>query len=218
MILDIIMVSFGRHELLRRTLESFFKNTDTSKVGLTLIDNGSERKTLDVIKEYGKNINNLILYPENKGKPYAQNRGAEFVRNARNTEFLMFCDSDIEFLPGWYNEMITTFIRFEEKLPLGGLSGFLHKANKEYELNYKEKRIYIHPTPPGCCMMMKSSTYWKVGQFKEDRLIRGVDTSYYLRMKQANFNNASMGKTVISHTGFHKRTWNHRTGEPIYIE
>ena len=71
----VIMVTWGRSELLKTTLTSYFATTDLDRSTITVVDNGSQQATIDVLMEYRSRIDSLVLLNENRGKPNALNTG-----------------------------------------------------------------------------------------------------------------------------------------------
>ena len=218
MLLFLAMVNYGRSKLLRRTLESFYDTTDTKKTNIVLVDNGSKDPVRNVINDYAMRLNHIILLKENKGKPYGLNLAYDFIKETHQSEYVMFCDSDLEFMPGWYDKMISAFITFEKIDKIGTLSGFSFKKESMEQLHHNGKQINIQFNPPGCTVMMNSKVFEKIGRWNESRLIRTVDTSYYKTVRAAGYKTAVMPYTVIDHTGVEQRSWESKTAKPIYFD
>ena len=223
----LILVSFGRCELLKQTLSSLLATEEGHRASITVIDNGSQPHVVDALVSNKKNIDNLILLNDNRGKPYAWNLGVQIVNERCLAlerflpEYYLFCDSDLIFKEGWLDRLLETYDCHRD-LPLGILSGFAHI---KHQLNicsnplYPNNDINIAPFPAGCCMFMHRSVYEKVGKFDDSRLIRTVDTSYYRRAHTAGYVTACVHPdSVIEHTGWHERTWNILDGKPKLLK
>jgi len=203
--LTVLFVSYGRAELLDHTLETFFKTNPGCPV--SLFDNASAQPVHDVLKKY--KFDYKITSDENKGKPFAHN----FLAEKCSTPYLLFCDSDIEFLPGWFEKMSDCYQK-AETWPIGGLSGYSygHVFNPHLGVDVNVKR-----NPPGCALMMSRKVFIDTGPFDESILIRTVDTRYFTELRKKGYYNCQLRESAILHTGDKMRTFTD-TGEPIYYD
>lgn len=207
--LTVIIVSYGRSKLLDRTLKSWAATAP--KVDLFLIDNASKQPTLDVIAAHHKLFSYLSILEENKGKPFAHNLGASEC----STPYLMFCDSDIEFQPNWFEAMSQVY-QATEDWPLGGLSGYTY--GHVNSAPHKGVNVQIRCKPPGCALMISRKVYQHAGPFDESIKIRTVDSRYYVKLATLGYQNGMMWPySAILHTGAHQRTFTDK-GDPIYYE
>jgi len=220
----LVMTSFGRSALLAGTLKTLTETTDRNLVDVTVVDNGSGQKTIDVLMQYRENvIAGLVLLNENMGKPYAWNLGARIAAercakfDVRKPDYFLFCDSDLRFLPGWLHTLLTTYKEHEhlDKKPLCGLSGL---SWPKHQLDVKTgptTSINVYRFPPGCCVFISAAAFKANGNWDTRRLIRTVDTSYFRNALRRGYRNASVHPdSVIEHTGGRQRSWDGRTGEP----
>jgi len=217
------MVTFGRLSLLRETMETFAATAD-GRGALTVVDNGSQPDVtgyLAPLAASGGPIDRLVLLRSNMGKPYAWNLGAAMAAEpckARQTnppELLLFCDSDLRFLPGWVDTLHETYAE-HRGLPLGALSGFAPHRHEDPGVagarEMKALRFFA-----GCCVLMSAAVYADVGRFATDVLIRTVDTSYCRRLKRAGYVNGCVHPaSAIEHTGKGERTWSILDASPRY--
>lgn len=220
----LVMVTFGRHQLLEITLKTLFQTIDAEHCSVTIIDNGSEADVTNLLMQHHRKINNLILLNNNRGKPYAWNLGAHvameecIATKVSNPNYFLFCDSDLSFRPDWHKVLVESYEDHKD-LPLCGLSGMLWPPHKENGIEHKGRRrtVWESRFPSGCCILMSTDAFAKNGMWDTRRLIRTVDTSYFRNAINRGYVNASVDNTVISHTGGKNRTWNISTGEPKYL-
>lgn len=203
--LSVMFVSYGRAELLDRTLESCFQTNPGCQV--SLFDNASGQPVHDVLKKY--EFDYSIISDENKGKPFAHN----FLADKSTTPYLMFCDTDLEFLPDWFEKMSKCYEQAEE-WPIGGLSGYSHGHIFAPHLGVD---VNVKRNPPGCALMMSRKVFIDTGPFDESILIRTVDTRYFTELRNKRYYNCQLRESAILHTGEKMRTFNDK-GEPIYYE
>lgn len=222
----VIMVSWGRAQLLDKTLATYFQTFDPQRASLTIVDNGSEQQAIDVLMKYKSRIQKLILLNENLGKPAALNIGVgaslQDVHKLEyhKPEYFLFCDSDLEFKPGWLPKMVTSYHEhrtLNDGRPLGGLSGYVHAPQPLTLDEGATTKINILKFPAGCCLMMSREVVLKNGQWDTRRMIGTVDTSYLRNMSVRGYGNAAVyPESVIVHCGKKDRTWHLATRQPKY--
>jgi len=115
-LVDIIMLTYGRIEYTKMTLNSLFENTKWP-YRLIVTDNGSvdgTREYLRKLTEEGK-INRLLLPKTNLGNAGGKN----FNLQQAETEYVCLLDNDMLLLPGWLTEEMECLLHFKkEKLAL----------------------------------------------------------------------------------------------------
>lgn len=223
--IGLVMVTFGRKRLLQRSLETLFNTIDPTRCEVTIVDNNSEQDVINLLLSYKDKIDNLVLLNENKGKPYAWNLGSKISRQEclatklPEPSYLLFCDSDLDFKPGWHDVLVDSYEEHKD-LPLCGLSGKLWPPHKVNGIEHKGKKhtIYQYRFPCGCCILMSTKAFDANGYWDTRRKIRTVDTSYFRNAINRKYINASVAETVIDHTGSKQRTWNISNGKPKYIK
>ena len=203
--LTVMFVSYGRAELLDHTLETFFKTNPGCPV--SIFDNASGQPVHAILKKY--KFDYKITSDENKGKPFAHN----FLADQSTTAYLMFCDSDLEFLPNWFEKMSECYKKAED-WPIGGLSGYSHGHKFA---PHKRVNVNVKRNPPGCALMISQKVFIDTGPFDESILIRTVDTRYFTELRKKRYYNCQMRESAILHTGANQRTFNDK-GEPIYYD
>lgn len=217
----VIIVTFGRVALTRRTLETLFNSgISPDKVSVTVIDNGSQPEMIELLAEFRDRIDNLVFLRVNRGKPYGWNLGASvakercIVGKIEEPTHYLFCDSDLDFKHGWHEKLTRAYEEHKDLL-LCGLSGARWPSTK---LNVKEgstTQISVTKYPMGCCILMSAEMYRANGTFDTRRLIRTVDTSYYRNARGRGYVNASIHPdSLIEHTGRAQRSWIVNDGSP----
>jgi glycosyltransferase involved in cell wall biosynthesis len=96
------IVSFNRPELLKRTVESYLE-TVTLPYSLIIVDNGSD----DTSWLARIDTPLAVLLGENRYPGYAANHG--FAYADEDVSFLHRSDSDMEYQPGWCEEVVERF-------------------------------------------------------------------------------------------------------------
>lgn len=93
--ISIVVPCYNQVKFLPRCLESLLKQT-LEDIEILCVNDASTDSTLDIIKEYMKKDNRIKLIDvQHGGLGWARNCGIQYA----NGKYLMFCDSDDEFLP-----------------------------------------------------------------------------------------------------------------------
>ncbi|WP_318478780.1 glycosyltransferase family 2 protein [Photobacterium leiognathi] len=92
MLLSIIIPAYNVSEYIDKCLTSILDcNIKDYDYEIVIVDDGSTDDTLSKIKEYKKNLDNLIIFTQkNKGQSAARNKGVELSSG----EYIWFVDSD----------------------------------------------------------------------------------------------------------------------------
>lgn len=220
----IVLVSFGRTELLQQTLDSLFKTREKSNYRLYIVDNCSGQRTQDVLLQNKSRIDHLMLLNINRGKPYAWNLGASMAKQSckvlkkAEPEYFLFCDNDLLFHDNWQQQLLDTYEEHRKKFKLCALSAVVwppHLENAKVSGTNPKTQMSLYRYPPGCCILMSKESYAEIGDWDTVRLIRTVDTSYFRKAFEKGFINGSVyPESLVEHTGQKLRSWHNRTGAP----
>lgn len=102
-VLHTVIVSYNRLPLLKQTLDSYYQ-TVTLPFNLVIVDNGSDFETTD----YLRHTNHQVIYLDSNMYPgFATNHG--FALASSGATLLHRSDNDIEYLPGWCDEVAEKF-------------------------------------------------------------------------------------------------------------
>lgn len=133
----IVMCVFGRSELTRKSLQSLIDSIAGYDRRLVIVDNDSGPKTQQVLRDFQKCINLLILSSQNHGKPYAWNLGFQAAETNCHfhgispSEIYVFADNDVEYKPYWLDRMEKAYGELKRrKEKIGILSGFASRGAK----------------------------------------------------------------------------------------
>lgn len=99
-----VIVSFNRLELFKQCYQSY-KDTVSIPHSLVVVDNASDRETMDWIVDHV--TEQVIILSENKYPGYACNRGWELA--PKEATLLHRSDNDFMFLPGWCENILAAF-------------------------------------------------------------------------------------------------------------
>lgn len=106
--LHTVIVSYNRPELLKRTIESYC-STVTLPNHLMVVDNSSNEETRALIHEFFVDgyVDMVCVLEQNRYPGFATNEG--FTHAPADTTLLHRSDNDVEYLPGWCDEVVARF-------------------------------------------------------------------------------------------------------------
>ena len=96
---SVVIVTFGRRDLNRMCLESLLARTEWPRYEILVVDNGSSDGTPALLEGFARRSPavRVIALPENRGFPYATNRGLAEARG----EILVLLNNDTVVPRGW---------------------------------------------------------------------------------------------------------------------
>lgn len=122
---NIVMLARDRLRLTEQTLRTLYENTPQDQFNLTIVDDGSDADTYDVISRctFDNQQNCRAVYFESSIQivGFLRNTGAAASeRYFGRGDFLCFIDNDIAFLPGWLDKIT----KAKELITINGEKGF----------------------------------------------------------------------------------------------
>ena len=179
-----VVVSYNRLDLLRLTLRSY-RATVRGPHALLIVDNGSDAETVDYLKA---SMLPCVFLGENRFPGYATNYGWGLLLEGLRADHLLHrSDNDVEYLPGWCDEVRE---RFAANPQLGQLG--LRTIHEEG----------IHPNVGGNCVV-RSSVFQQVRWDEEAwRPGRATEDFYYSRaVEEAGYDWERVLEPCIVHHG-----------------
>lgn len=192
--ISVVMPTYNGETYIERTLESVFMQSELP-FEIIIVDDGSQDKTVDVIKKYMKS--NLQAYDKIKIREQ-QNLGAGAARNTgihyAEGNWIMFLDSD----DLWEKDKIKIIKEVIEKNP--GMNVVTHNeyemAENDFEhrrlirrnINYHENenlflQVYQGNIFSTSCMTIRKDILLKAGGFDET-LLSAQDYDLWIRVMQ----------------------------------
>ena len=111
--LDVIIPTYNRHEMLKRTLDSLLaaRVPEGLSVRVTVVDNNSKDRTREVVEDYIERFGERIgyLFEKQQGRSSALNAGIR----ATSGDLVGMIDDDEEVDAGWYERVHQAFSRNE---------------------------------------------------------------------------------------------------------
>lgn len=144
------VVTHNRLPYTQRCLDSYLKTARETR--LVVVDNNSDDGTAEWLQESGHNI---VLNDTNRYPGAACNQGWDRLQETYGTpDFYHRSDNDIEYLPGWQEEVEAVFADNPDLVLLGILN--LHEDRR---LNLDDA-VGIEPTAVGGNVVMRLPLRW----------------------------------------------------------
>ncbi len=111
----IAMLSYNRTDAIERTLDTIYKNTDVP-FDVLVLDNGSEKDTIDFLKKFNKRHSNfkVVFEKKNLGCPGGRHKMLKMIKS----DYIVTIDNDMEVPKYWLRDLI---IRMEEDEKIMGV-------------------------------------------------------------------------------------------------
>ena len=124
--MNIVLITTGsRPELLKQTIESMILNaSDFKKHTLTIVMDG-----IDAIVDCCVEAHTGIINWKPQGASASRNIGAGSIPKYRRQKFIMFCDDDCYFCPGWDRTIERALIATQDDVLGYAISGHQHPYN-----------------------------------------------------------------------------------------
>jgi len=218
--LAIIIVTFGRFDLTKQTLESLFACGIETGDQVIVVDNGSQPEVVQMLMGFRDKIDHLVFLKGNYGKSYGLNVGIQLaneiciVEQKQIPDHFLFCDNDLEFLPNWKSRLIETY-EDHKTLPLCCLSAHRWSSHPLDIIKGKTTEINRIRFCAGCCILISKQALAANGIWDTRRKIGAIDTTYMRNAINRGYVNAAVHpETLIRHTGISQRSWNLANWQP----
>lgn len=196
--IDVIILSYNAKISLDRLIRSIFLNTDKRKINLTIVDNNSEKETMDFLLETYP-LSNLILLNENKFFSGGANVG---LRYATSDLVVLFTNDTAVYDKDWLEYMVSVF---DDNPALGLLSmNYLNKPDLGGRDSENYKYYEIGPLHYACGMafMARKCALEEVGYFDEDEHpIYGSDVILSVALRYKGWKIFRTNHPTIGHFG-----------------
>jgi rhamnosyltransferase len=180
-----------------KTVESGVMAVEEQVDEIVIVDNGSSSETLSILEDIKKRFNNVtVLYNnENLGIAAALKRGVKYAME-RGYDWVLTLDDDSEPEPGMVQKMLDAYYSFwqkeREKIAILAPNYTIIKG-----LAYRQGKPIIVPTAITSGQLVKTEVFHKVGFYKEDLFIDGVDHEFCLRLLKFGFKTLLIPNAVL---------------------
>ncbi len=206
---SIIIPFKDKAELLKVCVASIIKKSSYQNFEIILVDNNSQEPgTTSYLNKIGKHKNiHVIEY----NKPFNYSAVNNFGRKQASGELLLFMNNDMKVInDDWLEELIGVAIQPE----IGAVGGFLFYPDRKIQhagvivgmtgtaahvfrqLKPHTLTFYRYPdwvrnylAVTGACLMVRASTFDKVGGFDERFIICGSDVALGLSLHESGYRN-----------------------------
>lgn len=216
--LSVIICTYNRSSILKKTLQSFFKMEwdPATSYELLVVDNNSTDDTKQAIQSFFNDYRNIIKYV------YEGKIGLSLARNTgiiqSQGKIIAFADDDVDFDKRWGQEILNAFNNYPEASCLGGKSNPLFAegepdwANKEIYVFYGDtafgeiaKNIEFPKYPFGLNMAFRKEVFTRVGMFSPklgrygNSLLSGEEAELFYRISKNNLKTLYSPSVMVRH-------------------
>ena len=221
--LSIVVLNWNRKNLLEKTINSLLM-TATNELEFYVIDNGSSDGSKDYLAKIAKQNSRItpVYLSENKG-------GEAFneVLPRLSGRFILISENDLEYKPGWFEEMIQKFDEFPE---LGQLSPFSPFPDaeagelwvvKEFdEIKKSHNSLYLACGNVGTSSLIRREIISRGVRFKnivsqDGKSKMPADGDFSADIKRLGYQCAWSTKANVINWGHNKKEWQ---DHPAYYE
>lgn len=207
--LAIYVLTWRRPHLLRRTLDSLFRQLDAEpdlKALVNIANNGSDPATREVIEEYADRLDQIVYFRQNIGIAQAFET---MIPPRIPTPYLMLSEDDVE-----YRQPLSQYLDALDRLPrVGAVTGYhsqYHPIRSQRELD--GKTWLIKRMASTVHLVMKSETYERLRPIEVPSK-RDFDC-YLMRQSPRSLQKQGLKIGVrpggVLHLGWKESTWSGR--------
>ncbi len=215
---SIIMLNLNTSDYTEETINSIQHHTGYP-YELIIVDNGSNDKSMDVLKRLKKNkmIDKIVTSNKNLGFAGGNNLGAKEATG----DYICFINNDVIVSPKWLTKLIDVF-KDEKTGAVGPVSnnvGGLEFPQRVSFTNEKEGIIEEIPRLSGFCIVLRKKVFDKIGGW-DDRFFPGFfeDDDLCIRLQEEGYNLKYCGNSFIHHKMQSTFAKNKLDGNKIYME
>jgi len=219
---SIIIVSYNRSEVLRRTLESLYRHINSPECEVIVVDNASTEPNLRILRDEFPQVRSVVN-AGNDGFGCANNRGAKLA----SADLLLFVNSDIVLNGNPVPEMIRTLREREDIgivacqlknqdgtsqpsyyrfpgivmrfLQLSGLKNILLRLFPS--IRYSGERLVEADFASGAFLMISRELFFRVGGFDERYFIYLEDADLSFQVRRLGKKTCVYNTSEVIHLG-----------------
>ena len=223
--ISVIVVTWNARSLLKKCLISLYNQT-YKRYEVIVVDNASEDKTAQMIKEEFPNVK-LIILKENKGFTGGNIEGLKHAKG----EFIALLNNDAEASPQWLETLIkpmlenpqvgicTSKVVIKNTNILDSVGGGLTTAFSGFKIGMGEradiynKKRYV-PGGYACACLYRKKMLDEIGFFDEDFVFNHEDTDLDFRALLAGWRCVYVPDAIVEHKV--SATLGHMSAKSVY--
>lgn len=197
----LVTVTYNSADVLPAFLQCV-RSQDLADYLLVVIDNASTDRTREILAAESSDRVTVITNSDNMGFAHASNQGIEYCLKA-GVQWILLINNDTEFAADLLNSLLASAVRLQAEVLVprityyeqrslawfaGGhfswLRGFQARHDRERPSGRARRRPRRIECAPGCCMLVKSSVFDRVGLFDPVYFVYWEDADFCWRLKQ----------------------------------
>lgn len=214
-LVSIIILNYNGSKYLRKLFDSILSDTPPFRFELIIIDNGSRDNSLEIIKDYCKNITQnivckVLINKTNLGFGRAMNQGLKLARG----KYVAFLNCDLYIESGWLERVIEVFHQkprvaivqplicdYDNPLRVQSLGLYCDWVCNFKGANQKAQETQAILAPFGAAFIARRDIFQRIGGFDPDYFLYGEEIDIGLRTWMAGFMVILTSKAKVFHKG-----------------
>jgi rhamnosyltransferase len=193
-----VIVSYNCDEKILEGIDAIKNQVDF----IAVIDNGSDAKSIDILKKADCSRMEIIYNSSNMGIAYALNQGIRYAKKM-NCNWIVTLDQDSIATKGMINEMFEVYYSFPEQyrekvvslVPVH-IEQRIYDADQKTFNNIKYEEVLTEITSGN---LLKTDLFDKIGYFEEKLFIDCVDNEFCLRICKNGYKIIKVNASVLIH-------------------
>lgn len=218
----IVILNWNGAKLLQQFLPNVLENSLGNGIDVIVVDNASTDNSLEVMKSSFPDVR-TISFNHNFGFAGGYNEALKLI----DAEYYLLLNSDVEVSKGWLHPLISALdtnstvaavmpkiISYKHKTHFeyaGATGGYMDRYGYPYcrgrlfNVVEEDKGQYDSMAEvfwvTGCCMLIRSSVFHKVGGFDSDFFAHQEEIDLCWRMKSRGYKLLCLPQSVVYHVG-----------------
>ena len=214
-LVSIIILNYNGSKYLRKLLDSILSDTPPFRFELIIIDNGSKDNSLEIIKDYYKNVTQssickVLINKTNLGFGKAMNQGLKLARG----KYVAFLNCDLYVESGWLKRVIEVFHQkprvaivqplicdYDNPLRIQSTGLYCDWVCNFKGADQKAQETQAILAPFGAAFIAKRDIFQRIGGFDPDYFLYGEEIDIGLRTWMTGFMVMLTSKAKVFHKG-----------------
>jgi len=203
--IDLHLVSWNRPKMTELVIKTLFLNTKRENFRLVVLDNGSDKETVEMLKFLYDNakIDRLILNSENLGLEFARQ---DMLLNETESEYFICMDNDC--LPprivdgrDWIERLVDLMEKYEGFAAISARTQVMIGTGNIFEEADKVGgEIVDFPHPGGSLRIMNTDAVYKTGGWDREESGRGAEERFICaKLRELGYNTGFSVKVKCLH-------------------
>jgi hypothetical protein len=197
-LLDVVIVSFAKDDLLKKTTQKCIESllcseTNSEDIFNVIVVESNPNVTWDHISPCVKTYKTSL--------PYGYHKFLNFGRKQGNAEWVALCNNDIEFTFEWFTKILESSTRQKDALSFSPICSFTQVKNGIKKNSGDLIGYQIRNHISGWCIVQRRKIYEIIKDLDEDFIHWCCDSDYALTLFKHELKHVLVTDSVVNHHG-----------------